>query len=216
MLRFEKSLVLLSLVLFPVIIGCNDPKSASKENFKKAIQVYHDAHPLIISQVWLNLPVIEGSAVFKRNEEYLRFFASVGYLEGRDTVAEFDSIGESEDLFVPHNITVKRATKIWQLTEEGRKNYLTQPNPMIGKVSGFKWAEVQVKDVESFTEPADMMGKRVSEATYSITLVNEKPWASQIKNKQAFKSSFMFLNQIDAKRKSTLVLTSDGWIDARQ
>ncbi len=216
MLRFGKFVVFSGMICLLALSGCNDPKSASKENFKKALQVYYDAHPLIVTQIWLTLPVIEGSSAYKTNEEFVTFFASVGYLEGRDTVAEIDSVGYLEGHFARVNIKIKRPTKVWQLTEEGKKNFITTSNPLVGSVGGFRWADVQVKDVESFTEPADMMGKRVSEATYSITLVNEKPWVNQIKGKRGFAANFMYLDQIGAARKSSLVLTSDGWVDARQ
>ena len=103
----------------------------------------------------------------------------------------------------------------YALTELGKKDYKKQSNSLSMSVDGsFCYGYAQVDKIESFTEPADLFGKKVIEVDFTYKLAEHSKWIEADVFKvyrsvvQAFESE-----RVPVKGKATLVLTNKGWVE---
>jgi hypothetical protein len=73
------------------------------------------------------------------------------------------------------------------------------------------FAKRKITKIESFTEPADLMGRRVSQVTYDYELIDVAPWANDPAIKKAFPAIGSALASQSAQQSEGMILTSSGW-----
>lgn len=98
----------------------------------------------------------------------------------------------------------------YTLTPAGKASYRIV-NEAAGR-GAFCAGKHQIEEVLSFSEPADFLGKRVSEVRYHRTLVDAPAWAKL----PAVVAAFPHLRQEFQETASTVLeLNGDGWVDGR-
>lgn len=189
------------------LAGCSDPKSASEKNFKVAVQSYLDSeYPHCY--VTRNFPAVKADFDFRHENETLEALTKAGLLSRKEIQQE------EKDMFGQRPHTVTRLS--YDLTAEGKKYY----KPGITKnlrgdaVGGFCVGKAEVKSIGQFSEPADMMGLKVSRVNYEYTVSDLPEWTALPEIQQ-------FVDQIQADSKSqttpikkvdAVVLTNNGWV----
>ena len=194
------------------ISACSSPKDANKENFKLALNGFLDRNCVLAQYSSLNpdFPItikIDGLYSPSDNEKY-EALVSVGLLDVRDGTEAFVSPFTNKEVSIP--------TKTYSLTDKGSKafkkidikdiNGFTLRSP-----KGFCAAALEVKEINSFTEPADRNGFKVSEVNYTVSQKNVSEWANNEKIMEAFKLLARDLQE-NNDQSSTLVLINDGWV----
>ena len=153
---------LIALVATSVfVVGCskNNPKAANERNFKEAAQRYLDtAYPKC----------------------YLLFdFPSKFQLEGGSQPRLMQALTKagivreaSRTPFKPNLFSPGGSTFVFDLTEEGRKHYKKQATTLSNgqQMGGFCFGRATLKEVTQFTEPADLMGYKVSTVNFSYSV----------------------------------------------
>jgi len=81
--------------------------------------------------------------------------------------------------------------------------------------TGLCFAKRKITKIESFTEPADLMGPKVSRVTYDYTLDDVAPWAKDAGIEAAFPEIKSILAQSNNQQTDGMVLTSTGWKQER-
>ncbi len=197
--------IIATLAFVAIISGCADPKAASEENFRAAIQQYLDTkYPKCY--VHTNFPATIDFDIGGVKEK-LHALAEAGLLSESEGTAERKGFGNSKS-----TITVPS----FDLTDEGKKFY----NPDVSKtmggktIGGFCIGKATVKDVGPFTEPSDMLGQRISRVNYTYEVSDFPSWANSSDVLGAFKE---LKRDIDStsnpiKRLDALILTSEGWV----
>lgn len=77
------------------------------------------------------------------------------------------------------------------------------------------FARRRIESVETFTEPADMAGIRLSRITYRYRLVDVAPWTDSAAIKAAVPTIDQILATPTGEATDTLVLTNEGWAHQR-
>jgi hypothetical protein len=193
-------LVLLTLA------GCSDPKAVSERNFKNAIQHYLDAaYPrcYVIS----NFPADKGEWDFTNKNEKLAALEKVGIVTSKEIqVEEKDFLGRP-----------RKVTKVsYDLTTEGKKFF--KPNVshnMRGEpLGGLCAGKATVKSIDQYSEPAEMMGLKVSRVNYQYTVADLPAWTSSPDLQKFVEGLKADLNSqaTPLKKTEAVVLTSNGWV----
>lgn len=193
-------------IFFVVLISaCDDPKEASEDNFKRAIQEYLDrTYPKCY--VKTELPVVIDSNYFGAKEK-LQALAKLGLVSESQVKIEKTTFGNKKNLvFAPS----------FELTKEGEK-YFT-PNvakTMGGQVlGGFCIGKANVKDIGSFSEPSEMHGHRISRVNYTYEVSNLPEWATAPEITSVLKElkADVESHTVPIKKRDFLVLTNNGWV----
>lgn len=202
--RYFVSTIFVSVVL----LGCSDTKEASKSNFSSAIGDW-----LHTQKACMNLP---GHFPLQLALDDFRYKKEADFLAA---LIQAELITQKK-IDVPAQDFFGNAKKI---SKEGFEYTLTDKAlPFIDvpeKRSTFNrtklcYGSYQLNDVESFTEPGDMMGYRVSQAIYTYQLSKPEEW---LINNEAFTSIKTVQKDVDSlespmSKKAALVLTNDGWV----
>lgn len=184
--------------------GCSDPKAANHANFKQAIQAQLD-HAYPHCYITQNFPTVIEFDV-GRQRQILAALTKAGLVATADKQVEAMSFG---------NITRHKTVTEYSLTDEGRKHYKADAAKSLGgaTVGGFCFGKAKVTDIDEFTEPADMMGARVSRVRYRYQVSDIPSWATsddlvgaipQLKKDAGAQTE-------PAQANAVLVLTSTGW-----
>ncbi|MEW5704336.1 MAG: hypothetical protein AB1781_07115 [Pseudomonadota bacterium] len=95
-------------------------------------------------------------------------------------------------------------------TAAGEKAVRKGANSFLGGTDiCFAWRKV-VK-IESFTEPAEAMGLKVSRVTYAYELTDVEPWAKGVDIAVAFPQIGALLAKPSGRATDVLVQTDEGW-----
>jgi len=192
--------------------GCSDPKAANEGNFEKAIQAHLDAaYPHCF--VTQNFPaVIEFDVGGQRR--VLAALTKAGMVSTQEKQVEAASFGG-----------VKRYKTVteYDLTNNGRKHYNADATKNFRgePLGGFCFGKAEVTDIEEFTEPADMMGVRVTRVRYRYEVSGIPAWATSADLLDAvpgLKKAHGATKEPD-QANAVLILTSNGWqheVDARR
>ena len=209
-----------------VLSGCSDPKKASNANFKKAIDAYLEKTPLCVNAptsstkpagqekdagaypAYVATPTAPaGQQLFALNTRQFDALVKAGLLTARTgTIGFRDTWSMSQD-------TKKLAVKIYDLTDAGRKA-LTKPADGGPFGNKFCYGTGQVDEVTQFTEPSPAFGATVSSASYTYHVKDQAGWAGD----PTVQEAFPILKQATGDKlqgKTELVLTNNGWVDAR-
>ncbi|AYJ87427.1 hypothetical protein D3Y57_17700 [Sphingomonas paeninsulae] len=111
------------------------------------------------------------------------------------------------------------AVRIYDLTAMGQKALRhpdAQPNAVFGPLGDqFCYGTPQVDAITRFTEPSPVMGTTVSSVRYRYRLKDKADWATLPSMIAAFPILAKTTAADGAEGRTTLVLTSSGWVDTR-
>lgn len=181
------------------LMGCSDPKAASKANFRTALQGWFDAHPECVNIGQMPATVrADGSPADRRGYEALTAAGLLSVQKRRENRPPVMGQDMSYDALV------------YQPTDAGAKVIRKSDNTLLGG-SDLCFARRVVGEVTSFTEPADVMGVRVSQVRYTYRLEDMAPWARDTAVRAALPSLAKAAGTEQGEDKAALVLTSEGW-----
>lgn len=213
-----------------LLSGCGDPKKASEENFKTAINGYLEKNPLCIvlptstvqpageNRGYAALPIYypmpsqpgRSQELFRRQTQQADALVSAGLMEAKDATIP------QRGMFADDNRDIK--VKAYDLTDTGRQA-LAKPDD--GSQSAFRssrnrlcYGTPEVPEITQFTEPADAMGVSVSRVAYTYRLKDKADWATNAAMLEAF-PALKRTTEDKVEDKADVVLTNKGWVHAR-
>lgn len=194
-------------IVFLALAGCSDPKAASEKNFKKAIQSYLDtAYPRCYFAS--NFPTVKSEWNFNNSNGVLEALAGAGLLAKKEIQQE------EKNIFGPGSHMVTKLS--YDLTTEGKKYYKSGAvkNLRGESTGGFCAGKATVKSVGQYSEPAEMMGLKISRVNYEYTVSDLPAWASSPdiqKNVHGIKAD-LDSQTTPLKKVEGMVLTNNGWV----
>ncbi len=213
----KKTWILITIAIM-LAAGCSDPKQASEKNFEKTLNTYFKEQPCMATGPGANfdfpLKISGRDMFFKSYKEYLNTFVEIGFLTKEETLEEV----KTQPVFFSGNVKDgKIAVITYTLTDEGKKYYRSKETPN-GKKSGFYIGQPVVDKVEQFSEPADLMGLKVSQVRYTYKVEDLQDWARSDKIRATDRSINRYVKTVQqpAEEKATLILTSKGWVHENQ
>jgi hypothetical protein len=201
------------LVLGLGLVGCGNPKDASKGNFGKAIsqKLAKDVYaipepsesdtPQTYSESRCVVPA--GSlGVEKNKNEMQEALVKVGLLTSRTVKPSKDNYFMRGD---------QEAT-IYELSDQGKKIVQTAKYANDGRYV-LPVCKVVFKEVVSYTEPSDVLGTKLSRVKYSYTLEDFPAWS---KDEALLNASGNLKRKLGKAGEAitadmALVLTNEGW-----
>jgi hypothetical protein len=171
------------IAALPILAACDNSQKADSDSFERALQSYYDAHP-ICTAIPLTFPIPVdglGAVTTKRQMEPL---VKVG-------LVTTDSSGYS-------------------LTLAGEKVIHKSADKFLGGTH-VCFAKRKVVKIETFTAPADAMGRKISSVTYDYALKDVEAWATDPKMAEVFPQIGSTLAKPGDRVTDILVLTTDGW-----
>jgi hypothetical protein len=194
------------LVLGLGLVGCGNPKDASKGNFGKAISQQLAKEPHTIPSrsngglsgcaIAVGEMGTERYSADKNNDELVR----LGFLSRKTVTPPPTSFSSSRE-YVVYELT-EQGKKIAQLSSRGSTNQYNLP-----------FCKVSFKEVLSYTEPSDAMGMKASHVKYAYTLGDFPDW---VKDEALLNLNDSIKSAVDSAGKTmtaeqSLVLTNEGW-----
>lgn len=188
------------VVALSFLVACDDPLNADKGTFEKALQSHYDAHP-ICAAIPLTFPVefrSDGDAARKRQLEPLvtAGLISVATIQKNEPAASGQPRAVDYLRYAP--------------TAAGEKVVRKGANSFLGGTD-ICFARRKVVKVESFTEPAEAAGVKISRVTYDYELRDVEPWAIGPEIAGAFPQIAALLAKPGDRATDVLVRTADGW-----
>lgn len=221
-----KPVVTTSLCIIALTLsGCSDPKKASNDNFKTAINQWVETQPHCIS-----IPRSMLSPAEPSEEEFPRYIDAspvtneLAQSNRSREQAPFDALVDAGLMVMTETTLEVRAglfsdqtkavpVRSYDLSDEGRKVVVSK-----GERTAFSrpsqqlcYGTATVDEVVQFTEPADMMGMQLSQASYRYHLKGMPDWAKNTNMQEAFAQLKRdAAPSLDGK--AVLVLTNNGWV----
>ncbi len=203
----RRSCALILANLF-ILTGCSDPRDASKENFAEAIQAFlgtrHNTVCAPINGVEPPLSIPRDAGLAQSQQQQLNALASAGLLSKSEKTIE-----------VEQGFMTRKKTQVpgfqYDLTPDGKAFFKPGRKQPWGYDAGaFCFGQPKVTEIVSFTEPADMMGMKISRVIYRLDLGKTPDWARADTVLAAYPrlSGALSRNQ----DKAVLVLTDSGWV----
>lgn len=197
--------IIAAVFFLAAISGCSDPKAASEDNFRKAIQEYLDKiYPKCY--VTTELPVIidwDISGVKKK----LQVLAKVGLVVESEGQVERPGFGNHKNVV---------AAPSFDLTEEGKKYFKQNVSETMGGKTrgGFCFGKATVKEIGQFSEPSDMFGQRISRVNYTYEVSDFPEWAKSPEVVEVIKDLKIDIESSTTpiKKLDVLVMTNNGWV----
>lgn len=183
-----------------LLAACDERQNADRSSFEKALQSYYDAHP-VCAAIPLTFPVElrgDGDNVRKRQ---LKLLVTAGLI----SVTTTQKTG-SAALGQAHVVDYLRYTP----TEAGEKVVRKGANNFLGSTD-ICFARRKVVKIESFAEPAEEMGLKVSRVTFEYELRDVEPWATGTEFAAAFAQIGALLAKPSDRATDVLVQTDEGW-----
>lgn len=189
------------------LAGCSDPKVASEKNFESAMQNYLDSeYPRCYFSS--NFPVE------KTDFDVLGKNVGLAALEKAGLLAASEVKREEKQMFTEQTRTVTKLS--YDLTAEGKKYYRAAATKNHrGEAMGAICAgKATVKSIGQFTEPAEMMGLKISRVNYEYTVTDLPAWAMRPDVQQAIRGLKADAQSAETPVKGVvgMVLTNNGWV----
>lgn len=199
----KKILAVAAISAVLLLTGCGSKKDANKSNFAEAIQSYLDTR----NGVCISLPAKE--APFRLEQK--PFFDIINAQE-KATAMVSAGLLSARDIEMPQPGTNKLVPGAeYSLTDAGKKYLVKGGSGNLGNWDGFCGGKFKVKEVENFTEPADMFGAKISQVNYAYEVDDVPVWAKEPSIQAQFPNLKPALAPTAAD-KAVLVATNDGWI----
>jgi hypothetical protein len=188
-----------------VALACaTDPKEATKANFAKALQAHHDEEKACLN-VAVRFPyeAEKGAGTL----EVLRELAARGLLTASETRKTVQQVA----LFGAPPTTKVNATA-FALSDTGKA--VSREQTGWTHSTDFCFGAPQVVDVTSFTEPADMLGIRMSRVKYTYRVEEVADWArSEVLQRHSKELAWALTSKTaPVEATAALVLMNDGWV----
>ena len=188
--------------------ACSSPKDASKDNFEKALQSYHDSvvTPYCVSAGGADYPLLlaKQNTLSRDKLEQQDALVAAGLLTRSEGETE-----ESRGFMNPKKVMVP-AYK-YEILADAKQQFKPGENGAgFIRRGQFCFGKVMVDEVKSFTEPADRMGMKISQASYSYRVQDVPVWAEHAAVQAAFPHLVAELKKTETR--AALVLTSEGWV----
>ena len=182
------------------LAACDNPPKAGKSTFEKALQSYYDAHP-VCAAIPLTFPVelrSDGDAARKRQLEPLVAAGLIAVTTIQKNEPAASGQGQATDYL--HYAPTAAGEKV---VRKGADSFLGGTD--------ICFARRKVVKIESFTEPADAAGVKVSRVTYDYELKDVEPWATGPDIAGAFPKIAALLAKPGNQATDVLVRTDNGW-----
>ncbi len=219
-----RCLVLLATMAFAVSACSDDPKAASKQNFQSAINAYIQQQPACLSIPRSGVkPDGESPPAFPRYVSIAPATTELPRQNLQQAQASFEALVEAglmsaaETTIKVSDLWGRRAVDVpvraYSLTAEGQKalSVVGEQTAFMSPDQRLCYGKPTVDDVIRFTEPAEMMGMKVSHVSYRYRLADVPAWARH----PAMQAAFPQLQRDTAgplEAKAAVVMTSEGWI----
>ena len=181
------------LIALPLLAGCDDKQSANADDFQRALQNYHKDHAECVA-LPIGVPLGEPVSGSDPQRRQLDAMAGAGLLSATPA-------------------PTPGATQ-YALSATGETAILKGDDPFLGGMR-LCYAHRHILEVVSFTAPAEIMGVKVSRATYAYELRDIAPWAGADLLQEAFPQIKTALGASKQTDTEGLALTSSGWVDER-
>jgi hypothetical protein len=190
--------------------GCSDPKEVSKDNFAKIIKRSVEKNNFCIALAVKKWPytLMVGPDTAK-NQRKLDALVDGGLLKRSAATREYKTSDYYGKTVSTQNVPVFEYT----LSELGEKLSIPAGGFWIGKGTAWCYAHEELVEISNFTEPADLLGRRVSRVKFDIKAGKIKAWAKVASIQEAFPEVKPNISGAAMQRHATLVLTNDGWVD---
>lgn len=183
-----------------LLAGCNDPKEASKDNFRTALRGWFDEHPECINIGEIPAKLRAKSQMEQPKRALYDALTAAGLLSVESRRVEEKPL---------MGIDMSHDALIYTPTENGAKAIRKADRPLGG--SDLCFAHRNVIEVTSYTEPADVMGIRATQTRYRYRLEDIAPWAQTPALRDASPRLANALDKLEGEDKASLILTSEGW-----
>ncbi|MFM0390984.1 hypothetical protein [Paraburkholderia phytofirmans] len=189
-----------------LLSGCGSKQDASKGNFQTAIQDYLNTK----TGVCVMMPAKEAPFTLQKK-------GGMDFINAPEKAAALVSAGllSAKDMDVKSafgNQMVPGAQ--YSLTDEGKKYLVKGGAGNMGGWDAFCGGKYKVKEVENFTQPADMFGTKISQVNYLYEVDDAPAWAKQPAIQAAYPSVQHDVTGSPGD-KAVLVATNDGWMHER-
>ncbi|MCP1608344.1 MULTISPECIES: hypothetical protein [Pseudomonadota] len=187
------------------LAACGSDKDANKGNFSKAIQAYLDTQKGLCAAVPAKefpFTIANQDMLGGQNKKSADALADAGLLAKRDT--------EVKAMF---GNKMEPATE-YQITDTGKKFLVAKGANTLAGQDAFCTGKYTVVEVDNFTEPADMMGMKLSQVNYRYKVEGADDWAKSEGMRANFRN-FAEQAQGDIQGEAALILTNDGWMHER-
>ena len=189
-----------------VLAGCGGKQDANKSNFQAAIQDYLNTKKgVCVMPPAKEVPFTlqkTGGMNFINEPEKAAALVRAGLLSARDTVVKA-AFGNQMVPGVQYS-----------LTDDGKKYLVKGAAGNLGNWDAFCGGKYKVKEVENFTQPADMFGTKISQVNFLYEVDDAPAWAKQPALQAAYPSVQQDVTGSPGD-KAVLVATNDGWMHER-
>ncbi|MGI2906812.1 hypothetical protein [Tolypothrix sp. VBCCA 56010] len=201
-------------ILANFLTGCNDPKAANEDNFKKVI--VRTLPDTILNCTTTNVRSIDK---FEQSRT-IDFPLDLGVREELPLLKALTKVG----VVSKSEVAIKRpiyndtipATR-YTLTKDGEKFFKKDLKTFdkSKKINAFCFGEVELDKIVNFTEPTDFFGRTVSEVKYTYRIKNLPSWTSDSQVQALIPAVARMVQTKDkpAEVKAALFLTGNGWVD---
>jgi len=183
-----------------LLAACDDPPKADDSNFEKTLQGYYDSHPVCVA-IPLTFPVelrSDGDAARKQQLQPLVAAGLIAVTTIQKNESAASGQGQATD-----NLRYAPTAAGEKVLRKGADSFLGGTD--------ICFARRKVVKIESFTEPADAAGVKVSRVTYDYELKDVEPWATETDIAGAFPKIADLLAKPGNQATDVLVRTDNGW-----
>lgn len=200
-----KTTLAVALVIGSLGAGCADKKDASKTNFKNAIQAFLDTSPGLC----FTPPASAVPFTLQAGPE-LSFGVGPGMKTRADALVDAGLL-KRQDTTIKAPFGAPTPGFEYSLTDAGEKALVKGAGKNIGAGEAFCGGKYKVVEVNSFTEPSDALGVKISQVNYRFAVEGAPSWATSDTLLKAFPVAAKEL-QPDASSRAVVVLTNEGWV----
>ena len=197
---YPRTIMFICAAALALLTACDDPPKADDSNFEKTLQGYYDSHP-VCAAIPLTFPVdlrSDGDAARKRQLEPLVVAGLIAVTTIQKNELAASGQGQATDYL--HYAPTAAGEKV---VRKGADGFLGGTD--------ICFARRKVVKIESFTEPADAAGVKVSRVTYDYELKDVEPWATGPDIAGAFPQIATLLAKPGNQATDVLVQTDNGW-----
>ena len=190
------------LMVMPLLVACDDKRTANAGNFEQALQGYYDGHPECVA-----LPIdfvlaapVDADASWRGQADAL---VRAGLLSAVPSKRELTTSAVGAPVSVQYALTTAGA----QAIRKGADSFL-------GGMT-LCYAQRRIIKVTTFTAPAEVLGTTASRVSYGYELRDIAAWAKDGALQDSFppiKAALATPNRSDI---DGMVLTDKGWRDER-
>ncbi len=174
--------------------GCSGKTAASKDNFKKAIGNYYNAHGECVWSSPVKFPVEADPKAGDQTAGY-DALTDAGLLTRSSAQKKVFIFGSKQ-------------VNDYDLSSKGRSDWT--PDPQQPGSGNFCFGRRVVTSIDNFTASSDSKGAQIASVDYHYTLGSVADWAKSTEMQTAFPTIQADLSGTKVD-KATLVNTDDGW-----